>query len=249
MAIPPLTPVLEDNDIRQVLATFSTSLVADALKAHGSDRLVMRTIRAQGKLSGTVVGRARTLRFLPGRADVPAPASNLRMRFIDQVRQHEILVFDASCNPASSVFGDMVAARATAQGAAAIVVDGAIRDIDAINTIGLAAFSTHVAPAPHPSPLVASEADVPIQCGGVLVQTGDWILGDTDGVIVIPPSLVASVLEKGLAITKREEFSRALLDRGHSLEQCFPLPARLQVFFETYIKDGTLPNASDVEAS
>lgn len=239
---------LDDPDspaLRERLAGYSVSLVADALKDHGSDRLVMRGIvRRAG--TAPLAGRARTLRFVPARADFEAPAGNRRMRLIDDLRPGEVLVFDASCNPASAAFGDMVAARAVAAGAAGVVIDGALRDVDAIASLGLAAYSSHIAPAPNRAPSIALDADVAIQCGGVLVLPGDWIVADGDGVIVIPAALAATVVERSDALTRKEEFCRELIERGHTLAEAFPMPARLAAHFETYLATGRLPTADEV---
>ncbi|VCU71050.1 4-hydroxy-4-methyl-2-oxoglutarate aldolase [Pigmentiphaga humi] len=241
---------LDARSIRERLAQYSVSLVADVLKEHGSDRLVMRGIvRRTPAGAAPLVGQARTLRFVPARCDFKAPAGNLRMRLIDDVRSGEVLVFDASCNPASSAFGDMVAARAATAGATGIVIDGALRDVDAIAALGLSAYSSNIAPAPNAAPSVPQEADAPIQCGGVLVLPGDWIVADGDGVIVIPASLAADVVEKGDALTRKEEFCRGLIERGHTLAEAFPMPAGLAPHFATYLETGRLPTADEVRGT
>lgn len=239
-------PSFDMSTIRQALSGFSTSLVADSLKAHGAARLVMREVKARTQLAQPVFGPARTLRFLPTRADVKPRSSNLRMQLIDGCKPGEILVFDSACSPQASVFGDMVAVRAHHTGAIAVVTDGAIRDVDAISATGIAPFSAHIAPAPSAAPAMAWEADVAIQCGGVLVQPGDWVFGDSDGVIVIPGPLLETVVHNGNSLTQKEAFSRALLERGHTLADSFPLPETMQPFFERYLRDGTLPSADEV---
>lgn len=228
--------------LRGKLARFSTSLVADALKAHGADRLVMRGVSARGSRDAPVFGPARTLRILPSRPDVPAPSPNVRTRLYDSSREGEVIVVDAACCPASSVVGDMMALRLARNRVAGVVTDGAVRDIDAIAEIGVPLFCAHIAPAPARTPWMAWEADVAIQCGQVLVQPGDWIFGDSDGVIVIPASLLDTVVQEGEALMQKEAFCRLLLERGHPLAQAFPLPARLQPHFERWLQDGSLPD-------
>jgi len=232
--------------IRATLARCSTSLVADVLKPHGSENLMMRGVSARGALAKPLFGLVRTLRFLPSRADVKAPVPNVRTQAIDTVGENEVLVFDAACCPRSSVLGDMMAARLVQRRAAGVITDGAMRDIDAILALGVPIFCAHLAPAPTAAPWMAWEKDVTIQCGGVLVQPGDWVFGDTDGVIVIPGSLLEFVVEQGEALLRKEEFCRKLLDRGHSLTQAFPMPAALQPHFEKYLQTGELPPESVV---
>lgn len=171
---------------------------------------------------------------------------NLRLQLIDRCAEGDILVFDSACNPRASVFGDMVAVRARHNGARAVITDGAIRDVEAISEAGIAPFSAHIAPAPSAAPAMAWEVDVVIQCGGVLVRPGDWLFGDADGVIVIPATLLETVVHSGLSLMQKEAFCRALLEQGHTLADAFPLPAMMQPFFERYLRDGTLPTAEEM---
>jgi 5-oxopent-3-ene-1,2,5-tricarboxylate decarboxylase / 2-hydroxyhepta-2,4-diene-1,7-dioate isomerase len=240
--------VNDDNGyLARTLAGLSTSLAADALRKHGADRLVMRGVLPLNPVAGTVAGRARTLRFLPSRADVAPPRDGkVRMRLIDDVKTGDVLVFDAMGNSAAPVFGDMVALAARRNGAAAVVTDGLMRDVAAIAEIGLPVFAAGVCPAPGPSAAIPWESDVPIQCGGVLVLPGDWVLADAEGAMVIPHALLSVVVEQSAAVTEEEVFCRKLIERGHPLAEVFPLPAALRPLYERYRQDGRLPSEAEV---
>jgi 5-oxopent-3-ene-1,2,5-tricarboxylate decarboxylase/2-hydroxyhepta-2,4-diene-1,7-dioate isomerase len=232
--------------LRVKLAAIPTSFAADLLRKHGADRLLMRGVQAMQGVNGSVAGPARTLRFLPARSDVTAsPAGNIRMKLIDSAQPGEVLVFD-TMGSGGPVFGDMVALRAVKNGVAALVTDGKVRDVAAVGEIGLPLFAAGTAPAPSGPPMIAWEADTPIQCGGVLVFPGDWILGDGDGVMVIPRSLVADVIERADALVQEEGFCQQLLQRGHSLAEVFPMPAGLRPLFTRYLGDGKLPSEAEV---
>ena len=242
------TSVNDDSGyLARTLAGLSTSLAADALRKHGADRLSMRGVLPLAPIAGTVAGRARTLRFLPSRADVAPPRDGkVRMRLIDDVKPGDVLVFDAMGNSASPVFGDMVALAARRNGAAAAVTDGRMRDVAAIAEIGLPVFAAGVCPAPGAAGGIPWESDVPIQCGGVLVLPGDWILADAEGVMVIPHALLSVVVEQAAAVTDEETFCRKLIERGHGLAEVFPLPAALRPLYERYRQDGQLPSEAEV---
>jgi len=235
--------------LQKTLAAVPTSVAADVLRPHGSDRMVLRGVRALLPMTGSVSGPARTLRFLPGRSDVKPPRGNLRAKVIDEVKPGEVLVFDALMGACGGVFGDMVAIRARYNGAAAVVTDGTMRDCAGMAEVGLPVFAAGLFPAASPTPAIAWEADGPIQCGGALVLPGDWILGDGDAVMVIPNALVEEVAAKGAAILAEEVFCRKLLERGHPLREAYPMPAKLRPLYERYLADGTLPSAEEVRAA
>jgi len=234
-------------DLARTLASLSTSLAADALRKHGADRLVMRGVAPLYPVAGAVAGPARTLRFLPSRQDIAAPhGGSVRMRLIDAVTPGDVLVFDAMRNTGGPVFGDMVALAARRNGAVAAVTDGMMRDVAGIAEVGLPVFGAGVCPAPGPTAAMPWESDVPIQCGGVLVLPGDWILADAEAVMVIPGALLPVVVEQSAAATQEEVFCRKLIERGHSLAEVFPLPAALRPLYERYLRDGQLPSEAEV---
>jgi 5-oxopent-3-ene-1,2,5-tricarboxylate decarboxylase/2-hydroxyhepta-2,4-diene-1,7-dioate isomerase len=236
----------EHDALRRKLAAIPTSFAADLLRKHGADRLLMRDVRPMQAVSGSVAGPARTLRFLPARGDVTAsPAGNIRMKLIDSAQPGEVLVFD-TMGGGGPVFGDMVALRAVRNGVAALVTDGKVRDLAAVGELGLPLFAAGTAPAPSGVPMIAWEADTPIQCGGVLVFPGDWILADCDGVMAIPRSLVADVVERAGGLVAEEVFCQQLLRRGHNLVDVFPIPAGLRPLYERYLGDGKLPSDAEV---
>jgi len=112
-----------------------------------------------------------------------------------------------------------------AQGAglrAGIVTDGGLRDTEGVFKTGLPAY--HRRPSSPPSRIVHQPADLglPIACGGVAVYPGDIIVGDGDGVVVIPPDIVDAVAEEALATTLYDEFAEEEVARGRSLIGLFP---------------------------
>jgi regulator of RNase E activity RraA len=94
--------------------------------------------------------------------------------------------------------------------------------------------------------MIAWEADQPIQCGGVLVFPGDWILADADGVMAIPRDLVADMVARADGLVAEEAFCQQLLHRGHPLVEVFPMPAGLRPLYERYRGDGKLPSEAEV---
>ena len=208
----------------------------------GVDNVVMQGLHLLTSTDGSVAGPARTLRFLPARGDVKkAPRGAINRKLIDTLDAGEVLVIDAAGHTGGAVLGDMLASRAAYRGAAAVVADGVMRDVAGIGAVGLAVFARGTHPAPNSFTLLPWDTDVAVQCGGVLVQPGDWVLGDGDAVIVIPASLVEQVAEKGNAITDEEEFCARLIAAGFPIDEAYPMPAARRADYERFRTDGTIP--------
>jgi 5-oxopent-3-ene-1,2,5-tricarboxylate decarboxylase/2-hydroxyhepta-2,4-diene-1,7-dioate isomerase len=139
--------------------------------------------------------------------------------------------------------------RALHNGAAAVVTDGTMRDLVGMADVGLPVFASGLWPAPTPTPAIAWAADEPVQCGGVLVLPGDWILADGDAVMVIPQDMIEMVAEKGTGMLRQEAFCRILLERGHPLSEAYPMRSGLRTLYERYLADGQLPSEDEVSAA
>ena len=211
----------------------------------GIRNVVMRGIHALVPVTGSTAGPARTLRFLPAREDVPKPPRGaINRKLVDSIGGGEVLVIDAGGYLEGAVLGDMLASRAVFRGAAAVVADGVMRDIASIAPLGLPVFARGTHPAPNGFGLLPWDTDVAIQCGGVLVQPGDWILADGDSVIVVPAGKVEEVAEKGEAVTDEEEFCSRLLAAGFPIDEAYPLPAARRADYERFKQDGSVPTWS-----
>jgi len=217
-----LQPALRDKLVRCPVAGLSAQLRKRGLNNVTIDGVVPMHPAAK------LVGAAKTLRFVPYREDLftsHGGGYNAQKRAFDAVRQGEVIVIEARGEAGSGTLGDILAIRAHAQGAAGIVTDGGVRDYDAVAAVGVAVFSH----GPHPAVLgrrhVPWEHDVTIGCGGTTVQPGDIVVGDHDGVIVIPPALVEEVVDAALAQEDEDAFIAAQVAAGHPIDGLFPMNA------------------------
>lgn len=172
-----------------------------------------------------MIGTARTLRFVPAREDLFAAYGggyNAQKRVFDTVGEGEIVVIDARGEPGSGTLGDILALRARARGAAGIVTDGGVRDVSAVKEVGLPIYCAGAHPAVLGRKHVPWEADVTVGCGGVTVQPGDILVGDADGVIVLPASLASEVVDAALAKEVEDAWVAEQVSAGHALEGLFP---------------------------
>lgn len=182
-----------------------------------------------------IVGTAKTLRFAPFREDLfrtHGGGYNAQKRAFDAVDEGEIIVIEARGDATTGTLGDILALRARARGAAGVVTDGGVRDFDAVAEIGLPVFSQGA----HPSVLgrkhVPWDSDITISCGGATVQPGDIIVGDSDGVIVIPPALAEQIADDTLAQEIEDAWIAEQVAAGHPVDGLFPLNAEWRARYE-----------------
>lgn len=236
-----------DATIRTALSRIPTTAALDLLKDKDPARLVMQGVKPIFPLKGSVAGRARTLRFLPARADFrQGPNGPANFRLLDSARPGDFLVFDSHGWARGAVLGDMLALRARLNGVVGVATDGVMRDLAGHEEVGLPVFSTGTFPVPIASTMLAWESDVPVQCGGALVVPGDWVLADRDGVMVIPESWIGQVVDGFDNFTREEQFCRALLVQGLSLREAYPMPEALKPLLQQYLGNGELPTTTQV---
>jgi len=175
----------------------------------------------------TMAGFAVTLRYIPMREDLVATPAERRFerpqrRLIDSIKPHDVLVIDARGEVNCGVLGDILAARVKYLGGAGIVTDGAVRDSPAIRQLGLPVYVRGVHGLPSTSCLADVDLNVPIGCGGVAVVPGDVVLGDGEGVVVIPRHLVQDVLAEGRKREDLEAFIRLKIEEGYPTSKVYP---------------------------
>jgi 4-hydroxy-4-methyl-2-oxoglutarate aldolase len=178
--------------------------------------------------SGLVAGSL--VRLVPGsRAAGPArtalcgPADNLAAhRLLETVREGEVVVLVPSEPRPVAVIGELMAVQARVRGAAAILVDGPVRDVDELVELGLPVWARSVSAA-GPGKAVPGEIDVPVTVGGVRIEAGDLVVLDGDGVVVVPRSRRGEVLVAAEERVAKEAAVRPRLAAGESSMDVFGL--------------------------
>ena len=116
-------------------------------------------------------------------------------RALDEAQPGDVLVVNGFSDINRAVFGDLLAEICLARGVAGVIIDGAVRDAEAIGAIGLAAFARATTPA-GPSKMGPGTVGEPVACGNLVCNPGDAIVADSDGIAVIPRARLAEVLAK-----------------------------------------------------
>ncbi|TQK20720.1 2-keto-4-pentenoate hydratase/2-oxohepta-3-ene-1,7-dioic acid hydratase in catechol pathway [Microbacterium sp. SLBN-154] len=212
-------------DLRAKLERTPVAGLSQQLRKRGLNNVTIDGVRPlhPGK---KLVGRARTLRFVPNREDLfdsHGGGYNAQKRAFDAVGDGEVLVIEARGEAGSGTLGDILAIRAHARGAAGIVTDGGVRDVDAVAAVGIPVYTAGAHPAVLGRRHVPWDADLTIACGGTTVQPGDILVGDADGVIVIPPALVEDVVNAALDQEVEDGWIAEQVAQGHPVDGLFPL--------------------------
>lgn len=207
------------------LGEVAVATLSAQLRKHGYNQLSLDGVRTD-KPGSKIIGRARTLRFVPAREDLfrkHGGGYNAQKRTFDSLGPGEVLVVEARGERGSGTVGDILALRAQVLGAAGIVTDGGVRDYSAVRELGIPTFSG----GPHPAVLgrkhVPWDSDIAVACGGATVQPGDVIVGDDDGVLVIPPALLDEVLDAAVEQEAEEEWIAARVAEGAAVDGLYPL--------------------------
>ena len=182
------------------------------------------------------VGRAFTLRFVPQREDLATPESWSSPRStraaIEAMPDGCIAVVDAMGVSDAGIFGDILCARMTRRGVAALVTDGAVRDIAGVLGAELPVFCQGAAAPPSVAGLTFVGWQEPIGCGGVAVFPDDLIVADRDGAVVIPNSLIEAVAAEAPMQERLEQWIMDEVMTGRALPGLYPPNAENKARFE-----------------
>ncbi|MGI8691263.1 MAG: ribonuclease activity regulator RraA [Thermomicrobiales bacterium] len=186
-----------------------------------------------------MVGRAFTLRYIPAREDMPGgegldDLTNLQRQGVETVGPGEVFVIDAHGNTDAGCLGDILAARIFKRGATGIVTDGAFRDTPTIRDLGQPVYARGMHPAVSTTRHFAADLQIPIACGGVMVCPGDVLVGDGEGVIVVPQAMAADVAAEATDYEPKEIFIRELIDSGRSIKGVYPPDAETLTAYEQW---------------
>ena len=169
-----------------------------------------------------MAGRAVTLRFVPHRPDLaddkPKGSDSAEYVAIEMCGPGEVLVIDAMGWQYSSVGGDIKFLRMMQLGAGGLVTDGGVRDSVSLKEYGFPVYSASLTAKQGPAEFWPWQVNDAIQCGGVLVRPGDAVVGDDDGVVVVPQGIVDEVIEIAHQREAVEEVVKAQLE----VEKCSP---------------------------
>lgn len=216
------------KETREKFKSISTATVATILFKRGLKNQFIQGITPLQKGKPTMVGEAYTLRYIPAREDlnpitVFQDPKHLQRVAVEECPIGSVLVIDSRKNARAASAGSILATRLMVRGVAGLVTDGGFRDSAEIAALAMPSF--HQMPS-APTNLTLHQAiaiNDPIACGDVAVFPGDIILGDDDGVMVIPANIAESVAEEAVQMTLFENFVLEKVNAGHKIIGLYPL--------------------------
>ena len=232
--------------------------LVDALAAIGSatasselNRLGIRSAHISGPVSCTpgisVAGPALTLQFMTKREDLyqvdeyAEPEKQLHRHVLYHTRPGDVVVVDARGNMTSGVFGEMMLTYFKGRGGLGVVVDGCIRDMRRARSLGLGLWIRGATPNFHSqTDIVPVAVNVPVACGGTIVEPGDIIVADDDGAVVVPIKLAPALLAVASEHAEWESFSRLRLSQGGDLRTYYPLSEAAWPEYERWRNGGAV---------
>ncbi|MFE9577248.1 fumarylacetoacetate hydrolase family protein [Nocardia sp. NPDC006044] len=212
------------DELRAKLSRVPVAALSQQLRKRGLNNVSIEGVRP-AKPGTRLVGAARTLRFVPNREDLfdsHGGGYNAQKRVFDTVGPGEVIVIEARGETGSGTLGDILALRAKVRGAAGVVTDGGVRDHDAVAATGLPVFAAGSHPAVLGRRHVPWDADLTISCGGATVQPGDIVVGDGDGVIVLPSGIAEAVADDALEQEIQDGWIAEQVGAGHPVAGLFP---------------------------
>lgn len=212
---------------RATLKKVSTASVATALYKRGLRNQFIQGVRAVAPKSDIMVGQAFTLRYIPAREDrnpitVFRDPQHPQRVAVETCPAGHVLVMDARGDARAATAGSILITRLARRGAAGVVSDGGFRDMAGIGALDMPAYCA--APS-APTNLTLHEAldiNIPVACGGVAVFPGDVLLGDGDGVMVIPAHLADEIATECAEMEVFEEFVLQQVEAGAGIIGLYP---------------------------
>lgn len=226
-------------DTKRCLLAASTATLTTVLFKRGLRNVFMLEVRRLGPPGPNMVGPATTLRYIPAREDLDhigvfADPEHPQRKAVETVRPGCVLVQDCRGDARVASGGQILMTRLQVRGAAGMVSDGGLRDSEAIGAMALPVFC---AGPSAPLNLVrhhAVEIDGPIGCGGVAVYPGDIIVGDADGVVVVPAGIADEVAAEAAEQERMERFILERIADGAPLPGTYPPNAETQAAYTAW---------------
>ncbi len=212
---------------RDKLKTVSTATLCTALYKRGLRNQFIQDVRPLNPNGAPMVGEAFTLRYIPAREDL-TPISVFQDRAHPQRKAVEdcppgaVFVIDSRKDPRAASAGSILVTRLMVRGVAGVVTDGGFRDSPEIARLAIPAYHNRPSAPTNLTHHQAIDINVPIGCGDVPVFPGDAVVGDGEGVIVIPAGIADEIADEAVEMTAFEDFVTEEVQKGRSILGLYP---------------------------
>ncbi|TLS52529.1 RraA family protein [Paenibacillus antri] len=196
------------------------AVLSDTLDELGYRDQVMRENLNPIDPNWVVAGRAKTILSVDVHY-LPEDPYAKEIEAVDSVKPNEVVIGCTNESKQNGLWGELLSTASKMRGARGAIVDGLIRDTKKIVELDFPVFATGTKPVDSQGRGLVIDYDVPVRCGGVLVNPGDVVFGDRDGIVVIPAGIVDEVVRRALDKVQRENHTRTELLEGRTLRQVY----------------------------
>ncbi|HWK71630.1 MAG TPA: ribonuclease activity regulator RraA [Burkholderiaceae bacterium] len=212
---------------REKLKRVSTATLCTALFKRGLRNVFIQDVRPLNPQESNMVGEAFTLRYIPAREDlnrieVFKDRTHPQRVAVEQCPAGAVLVFDSRKDWRAASAGSILITRLMKRGVNGVVTDGGFRDSPEISKLDMPAYHNRPSAPTNLTLHQAVDINVPIGCGDVPVFPGDIVVGDAEGVVVIPADIADEVADEAAEMTLFEDFVTEKVKEGHSIVGLYP---------------------------
>jgi regulator of RNase E activity RraA len=212
---------------REKLKTVSTATLCTALFKRGLRNQFIQDVRPLNPKLGNMVGEAFTLRYIPAREDlnpitVFQDRAHPQRKAVEDCPPGAVFVIDSRKDPRAASAGSILVTRLMKRGVAGVVTDGGFRDSPEIGQLDIPTYHNRPSAPTNLTLHQALDINVPIGCGDVPVFPGDVVVGDAEGVIVIPAEIADEVAAEAVEMTAFEDFVTEEVMKGRSILGLYP---------------------------
>jgi len=215
------------NQTREKLKGVSVATITTALFKRGLRNQFIQDVHPLAPDRGNMVGEAFTLRYIPAREDlnpigVFKDRAHPQRKAIEECPPGAVMVIDSRKDARAASAGAILVARLMKRGCAGIVTDGGFRDSPEIAKLAIPAYHERPASPTNLTRHQALDINVPIGCGDAPVFPGDVIVGDAEGVVVIPAHVADEIATEAVEMTAFEDFVTEEVLKGRSILGLYP---------------------------
>jgi regulator of RNase E activity RraA len=215
------------QNTRDLLAKVSTATLCTALFKRGLRNQFIQDVRPLNANLPNMVGEAFTLRYIPAREDlnpitVFQDRAHPQRKAVEECPPGAVFVIDSRKDPRAASAGSILVTRLMVRGVAGVVTDGGFRDSPEIARLPIPAYHCRPSAPTNLTQHQALDINVPIGCGDAPVWPGDVVVGDGEGVVVIPAHLANEVAEEAWEMTAFEDFVTEKVHEGRSILGLYP---------------------------
>ena len=231
-----------DTDLMTQLRAVSVATLTTCLYKRGFRNQLIFNVAPINPETRRMAGPAYTLRTIPAREDVATPKILSDRKYpgraaFEQCPAGHVLVIDCRQDARAAAGGDILITRLMVRGVEGCVTDGGFRDCGEIGELEFPTYQTQPAPPISLLHHYAVDSQVPIACGGAAVFPGDIVVGDEDGVVVVPAHVAAEIAAEATEQTAYEDFAAEQVRAGAELFSVYPATDLSRAKFEQWRKD------------